>query len=146
MSTYPDRCLVRLERRTIPGERVADTVAEVEAACARVRARRPSFVADVAAGVSQSPSDVDPDAPIVRVLGEALANAGEGTRIEGMTAWTDAAILNDAGIPAVCFGPGDIGLAHAAEEYVIIDEIERATSVLTEVAARWCAGRADTTT
>ena len=44
-----------------------------------------------------------------------------------MTAWTDAALLNAAGIPAICFGPGDIALAHAAEEYVPIDEIERAT-------------------
>jgi acetylornithine deacetylase len=59
-----------------------------------------------------------------------------------MSAWTDAAILNDAGIPAICFGPGDITLAHAAEEYVIIDEIERATAVLTGLARRWCAGTA----
>ena len=44
----------------------------------------------------------------------------EGLRvaIEGMSAWTDAAILNAAGIPAICFGPGDITLAHAAEEFV----------------------------
>ena len=35
-----------------------------------------------------------------------------------MTAWTDAALLNAAGIPAICFGPGDIALAHAAEEYI----------------------------
>jgi acetylornithine deacetylase len=63
-------------------------------------------------------------------------------RIEGMSAWTDAAILNDAGIPAICFGPGDIALAHAAEEYVIIDEIERATAVLTGLARHWCGGTA----
>jgi acetylornithine deacetylase len=140
MSTYPDRCLVRLERRTIPGERPADAVAEVEAACDRVRARRPTFVADVTAGVAQNPSDVDPGAPIVRAIADALRNRGEGTRIEGMTAWTDAAILNDAGVPAVCFGPGDITLAHAAEEYVIIEEIERATAVLDDLARRWCGG------
>ncbi|MFN2567263.1 MAG: ArgE/DapE family deacylase [Gemmatimonadaceae bacterium] len=144
MSTYPERCLLRLERRTIPGERVADAVAEVEAACARVRARRPTFAADVTVTVSQQPSDVDTDAPIVRALAAALAARGESTRIEGMSAWTDAAILNDAGIPAICFGPGDISLAHAAEEFVIIEEIERATAVLTCLAGEWCGGtRAD---
>jgi acetylornithine deacetylase len=140
MSTYPERCLLRLERRTIPGERVSDVVAEVEEACARVRARRPTFVAEVRAGVAQSPSDVDPGAPIVRALGAALAARGESTRVEGMSAWTDAAILNDAGIPAICFGPGDITLAHAAEEFVIIEEIERAAAVLTDLARRWCCG------
>jgi acetylornithine deacetylase len=143
MSTYPERCLLRLERRTIPGERVADVVAEVESACARVRARRPTFAADVAVGVTQSPSDVAVDAPIVRALDAALRARGERPRIEGMSAWTDAAILNDAGIPAICFGPGDITLAHAAEEYVIIEEIERATAVLADLARQWCGGTAN---
>jgi acetylornithine deacetylase len=143
MSTYPERCLLRLERRTIPGERVADVVAEVEAACARIRARRPTFAAEVALGVTQSPSDVETDAPVVHALDAALRACGESVRIEGMSAWTDAAILNDAGIPAVCFGPGDITLAHAAEEYVIIDEIERATAVLTSLARQWCGGTTD---
>jgi acetylornithine deacetylase/succinyl-diaminopimelate desuccinylase-like protein len=59
--------------------------------------------------------------------------------IHGMSAWTDAALLNEAGIPAVCFGPGDISLAHAAEEYIPLDEIDRATAVLTELGRRWCA-------
>ena len=52
--------------------------------------------------------------------------AGEAVAVEGMSAWTDAALLNEAGIPAVCFGPGDISLAHAAEEYIPLDEIDRA--------------------
>jgi acetylornithine deacetylase len=55
-----------------------------------------------------------------------------------MSAWTDAALLNEAGIPAVCFGPGDISLAHAAEEYIPLDEIDRAATVLTEFARSWC--------
>jgi acetylornithine deacetylase len=55
-----------------------------------------------------------------------------------MSAWTDAALLNDAGIPAVCFGPGDISLAHAAEEYIPLDEIDRAAAVMTAFARSWC--------
>jgi acetylornithine deacetylase len=57
--------------------------------------------------------------------------------VEGMSAWTDAAILNSAGIPAICFGPGDISLAHAKEEFVAISEIEQATAVLTRMARDW---------
>jgi acetylornithine deacetylase len=102
--------------------------------------RRPTFAADVAVTIAQQPSDVDTAAPIVRALGAALDACGERRRVEGMSAWTDAAILNDAGIPAICFGPGDIGLAHAAEEYVIIEEIERATAVLDALAREWCRG------
>jgi acetylornithine deacetylase/succinyl-diaminopimelate desuccinylase-like protein len=70
-------------------------------------------------------------------LSDALRTEGERVRVEGMSAWTDAALLNDAGIPAVCFGPGDIKLAHAAEEWIEIAEIERATAVLTRLARQF---------
>jgi acetylornithine deacetylase len=138
MSTYPDRCVIRIERRTIPGETAAGVERELEAACARIAQRTPSFCADVRVTFSQVPSDVSVDAPIVGALAQALGDCGEVRRIEGMTAWTDAALLNAAGIPAICFGPGDIGVAHAAEEWVAIDEIERATRVLARLATSWC--------
>jgi acetylornithine deacetylase len=140
MSTYPDRCTVRIERRTIPGETPEGVRRELENACAVVAARRPSVRADVAVTFSQAPSDVAVDAPIVRALGDAISGRGEAVRVEGMTAWTDAALLNAAGIPAICFGPGDIRLAHAAEEYVLIDEIERATEIMSRLATHWCGG------
>jgi acetylornithine deacetylase len=137
MSTYPDRCVVRIERRTIPGETPAQVLAELEAACSRVASRRPTFRADVAMTFAQEPSDVAVDAPIVRAMETALGECGEPVRVEGMSAWTDAALLNAAGIPAICFGPGDIALAHSAEEWVPVDEIERATQVLTRLAVQW---------
>ena len=137
MSTYPDRCVLKLERRTIPGETAGDAVAEVERACVAVHSLRPSFVAEVRLLVAQGPSDVAVNAPLVRELAHSLEGKGESARIEGMSAWTDAALLNEAGIPAICFGPGDISLAHAAEEYIPLDEIDRATDVLASFAQRW---------
>lgn len=137
LSTYPDRCVLKLERRTIPGERAEDVLADVLRACETVRARRSTFEANVRLLGAQGPSDVPLDAPIVRELAHAAEGLGETARIEGMSAWTDAALLNDAGIPAVCYGPGDISLAHAAEEFVPLTEIDRATDVLAAFAGRW---------
>jgi acetylornithine deacetylase len=139
MSTYPDRCVLRLERRTIPGESAADALDEVLHACGRIRARRATFAADARVMVAQGPSDVATDSPLVLALDAALREGGERVVVEGMSAWTDAALLNEAGIPAVCFGPGDISLAHAAEEYIPLDEIDRAAQVLASFAGRWCA-------
>jgi acetylornithine deacetylase len=138
MSTYPDRCVLKLERRTIPGETADDAIAEVQRACDTVRSRRPTFEARVRASFNQGPSDVPASAPIVRDLMHAMEGLGEAGGIEGMSAWTDAALLNDAGIPAICFGPGDISLAHAAEEYIALEEIDRAAEVLGSFARRWC--------
>jgi acetylornithine deacetylase len=136
-STYPERCELTIERRTLPGESDAIVLAEVQAACDRVRARRPEFRADVALGGSQRPLDLPVDAPLVRAMGDALRAAGEPVRVEGLSCWTDAALLHDAGIPALCFGPGDIALAHADEEWVATDEIERATRALVELVGGW---------
>jgi acetylornithine deacetylase len=142
MSTYPERCALKIERRTIPGETPEDVVHELTALCDAIRPtlerRGKPLNARIDATFSQVPSDVSVEAPIVRALGTALRGTGEAERVAGMSAWTDAAVLNAAGIPAICFGPGDITLAHAAEEYVPIDEIERAARVLTKLACNWC--------
>ncbi len=136
-STYPDRCELTIERRTIPGETPDQVLAEVQAACEHVRFVRPELRYDLRMVLAQEPCDVSPHAPIVRALDRALVDSGVPVRVEGMTAWTDAALLTAAGIPAVCFGPGDILVAHAAEEFIPTAEIERATTVLTRVALDW---------
>lgn len=137
MSTYPDKCILRVERRTIPGESEEKSLSELDAICERVRARRPELNAAVRLIAAQEPSDVAVDAPVVRALVNALESESLAAPIEGLSAWTDAALLNAAGIPAVCFGPGDIALAHAAEEFVPVDEIEKAERVLTRIAFDW---------
>jgi acetylornithine deacetylase len=137
LSTYPDRCSVQLERRTLPGETAGDFAREVEEACARVRARIAPFSADIIPGFAQLPNDVPAAHPVVRALARSLERIGEPAPVEGLPCWTDAALLSAAGIPAICFGPGDIGLAHSAEEYVEIGEIERATVVLSEFVSEW---------
>lgn len=142
-STYPDSCVVTIERRTLPGEHADVAIREVREACARVLQRTPDFSADVRHVFTQAPSDVAIDAPIVTALGASLRQLGESVSIQGMSAWTDAALLNAAGIPTICFGPGDIALAHSAEEWVDVREIERATSVLTELAVQWCNSERD---
>ena len=138
LSTYPDRCVMRLERRTIPGESAADALREVHDACRAVADRAPQFDAEVALLFAQPPSDVDRAAPVVQTLARALSQRGLSTDALGMSAWTDAALLNEAGVPAVCFGPGDMGLAHAAEEYIPVDEVRRAADILEDVARSWC--------
>ena len=138
-STYPERCTLRIERRTLPGETAADALAEVEALCARVRARRPELDVTLRLETSQLPSDVPAEAPIARaVVAAARAVLGTAPAVEGLSAWTDAALLNAAGISAVCYGPGDIALAHAAAEWVPVAEVEQAAAVLARLASAWC--------
>ena len=138
MSTYPELCNLAIERRTLPGESAEKALGEIADACDRVRSEHPQFAARVTLNTAQLPSDVPVDSPIVERLRGALEREGVPVKIEGLSAWTDAAPLNEAGIPTICFGPGDIALAHAAEEFVPIEEIDVATRVLTRVVREWC--------
>jgi acetylornithine deacetylase len=142
-STYPDECVLRIERRTLPGESTDRVMDEFTAACARARARDTRLDVVVEHVLTQAPSDVPEDAPVVRALDAALRASGERPVVIGVTAWTDAALLNAAGIPAICFGPGDMSLAHAAEEWIELEEVERATRVLTRLALDWDVRQAD---
>ena len=56
-----------------------------------------------------------------------------------MTAWVDAAFLNEAGTPAVCFGPGSIEQAHSADEWVETGEVTRCAAILERFAADFLA-------
>jgi len=138
MSTYPETCNLSIERRTLPGESVEKALKEITDSCASLRSRQAHFDARVTLSTAQLPSDVPLESPIVKRLRGALEREKLPVRIEGLSAWTDAALLNEAGIPTICFGPGDIALAHAAEEYVPITEIETATRVLARVVREWC--------
>lgn len=140
LSTYPDKCTVQFERRTIPGESPQDFTRELDDAIQRVRTTRPELDAAILPRFSQAPNEVPADHRIVRLLAGALRAGGMDSAVTGLSCWTDAAILTAAGIPAVCFGPGDIGVAHAHEEFVPVAEVEVATTALAAVMAGWFAG------
>jgi acetylornithine deacetylase len=139
-STYAAQCVVRLERRTLPGEDTAQALAEIEALCAQVAAERPGMAATARVVFAQPPLALAEAAPLVGALQRAGAAAGETLALDGLSCWTDAALFQAAGIPAVCFGPGDIGVAHAATEWLPVDELHRATAVLEALCAGWGRG------
>jgi acetylornithine deacetylase len=133
LSVYPDTCALQMERRTVSGED-ADTVqAEVDAILARLRQDDPAFAAEAHVRAFRSAYRLDPSHALPAAVATALGAAGLNEEPIGMSFWTDAAILADAGIPSVLFGPGGAGL-HSVEEYVLIDEVETCRDVLCSAA------------
>ena len=62
--------------------------------------------------------------------------------IEGVPYGSDLRLFtNHADIPSVLFGPGDVRLAHAANEYVDIKEIMFSTEIIANMIVNWCGGR-----
>jgi acetylornithine deacetylase len=135
LSTYPDRCTLSIERRTVTGEPPESLRREVEAALDRLRAADPRFRASARLTFARSPYLTPEGHPLPRMLRESL---GRPTTVGAMSFWTDAAILGAAGIASVVFGPGGAGL-HGLEEYVRLDEVLACREALVSVARRFCA-------
>jgi acetylornithine deacetylase len=129
-SVYPESCELVLERRTMPGESPRDVLAELQAVLDRVAGREPDMAGSLEVTLERPGTEVATDSTLVSGLLAAGAAHGLAPRIEGMTAWVDGALLNEAGIPAVCFGPGDMAQAHTADEWIEVSEIEVCASVL----------------
>jgi succinyl-diaminopimelate desuccinylase len=67
------------------------------------------------------------------------ARLGARPQPKSATYFTDAAVLKDAyrDIPMVVLGPGEPQLAHQTDEYCLIDRIEQAVDIYTELIKDW---------
>ena len=87
----------------------------------------------------------DLDDPIIQTLIDAIVRStGDAPIIEGVTYGSDLRLFtNHAHIPAVLFGPGELRLAHAANEYVEIDEVLKTIKIIANMIVDWCGGTFD---
>jgi acetylornithine deacetylase/succinyl-diaminopimelate desuccinylase-like protein len=115
----------------IPGERNKDVEGELQELIDDLRARDPQFDADLVNVAICPPMEISEDEEIVTAVCSAAQEiTGVETPIGGWSATADSNILvNFGGIPTVIFGPGDVALAHKANEYVEIEEVIAATKI-----------------
>ena len=129
-SVYPDHCEVQLECRTMPGTLAESVMADMQRALDDLRVREPSLHASLETTLARPGTEVPVDSELVRGLLAAGAAHGVARSVQGMTAWVDAAFLNESGIPAVCYGPGATEQAHTADEWIETGEIVACANVL----------------
>jgi acetylornithine deacetylase len=141
LSSYPDRCTLRFERRTLLGEPDGAPLAEAEAVLDGLRAEDPELEVAVRPLFARRPYETPPGHPLPDLLAAALAAQGRPARRSGVTFWTDAAVLGHAGIPTVLFGPGGEGL-HSTRERVRIGEVLACRDALADLAWAFCAAGA----
>lgn len=138
LSSYPERCLLSAERRTLPGETPGSAEAEFVQIVENLRQSDPSFNAVVRRGIDRSPLETREDAEIVQSLQAASVKLlNQPRQIAGVQFWTDAAVLSAAGIPSVLFGPSGSG-AHAVEEWVDLSSVRTCADIYLATAIDFC--------
>jgi acetylornithine deacetylase/succinyl-diaminopimelate desuccinylase-like protein len=126
-SSYPERCLLTGERRTLPGESTAEIEQELRGLIDRTDAA-------VRLTFAREPFEIDPGGELPQLA----ARSAGSSRFHGIAFWTDAALLAEAGVPTVLYGPSGAG-AHATEEWVELASLERCARVYLETARAFCA-------
>ena len=139
LSTYPARCLLSVERRTIPGETIAEVEEQIAAMLDEAGAADSSFQAEQRTLLVRDPFSVGLDQPIVDLARRHLARTtGQDPEIIGAGGWMDSAFLSAAGIPTVIFGPDGEG-AHADVEWVDLVSATRTADALLGFLVEFCA-------
>jgi acetylornithine deacetylase len=132
LTTYAPECRLQVERRTLPGETEAGTIAEIARVVLEVDAG-----ATVSAGLSRPPMTCPPEAPIAQAVRAAATQVlGHPVAEVGVQYWMDAAIFDGAGIPTVDFGPTGGG-AHETVEWVSLESVAITARVLADAARRF---------
>ena len=138
-SSYPARCVLQAERRTIPGETAELAERELHQIVDRAGEGDPDFSARIRAPISREPFAVSEDSEIVGLVRRHATDVlGAAPEVVGVPFWADSALLAAAGIPTVVFGPLGEGL-HSEVEWVDVASLERCVEIYTAVASELCA-------
>lgn len=133
-STYPERCVLQAERRTVPGESHYQFEAELQGLLDRLQRDDRDFKGTWRTVAARRPFEVSEGEEIVRLV-QSYGGAGKPV---GESYWADSALIAELLIPTVLFGPGGEG-AHAQVEWVSIADVERCAAVFLSVATEFCA-------
>ncbi|MDY0235469.1 MAG: M20 family metallopeptidase [Gudongella sp.] len=141
-STVADKCILRIDRRFIPGEDKDTAMAEYQDIIDILKAEDITFNAKIEItpesilALYHPPLITSFNEPIVTAVRESIKQIinKEPTITRGI-GWSDAALLKTyANIPTVVLGPGDLSLAHTEKEHVKIVDLVNAVDIYSNIA------------
>lgn len=138
LSSYPEKCILSVERRTLQGETPEFVEAEFTNIVEEIQLSDPTFNAVIRRGIDRSSLETSEDTEIVKAIQDAAVKIlNHPAQIAGVQYWTDAAILSAAGIPSVLFGHSGAG-AHAVEEWVDLASVRACAEIYLATATSFC--------
>ena len=144
-STVPGACELHCRLSCYPGQTVAETRSEIEAAVAGAVAGDPWFEEHPPVitwdGFQSAGSEISTGAPVVRMLDSWHAYlTGSPLEPVGSTGINDMRYYNFRGIPSACYGT--VGMnAHGADEWLDLKSLAPTAKVLGAFMLNWCGAK-----
>ena len=137
-ATYPAKAVLGIEIGTQPGEHLSDRVKEIELIFADLAQTLPGFSAEVDVKLDRDPFKAEGHEPLLAALDEAAISViGRPFEPSGLNAWTDAALLQNAGVPTVLIGSAG-GNYHAPDEWASISELTSLANIVERAVTLFC--------
>jgi acetylornithine deacetylase len=134
----PDTCTIEIDRRLLPGETVSGVLAHYQGLLDALKAEHPTLDAIMEPPMlTDEALETSADCAAARVASSVLAEMGLDGELCGVPFGSDASKLSRQGVPSLVIGPGSIDRAHAAVEFVELDQVERAVEFYREFILRF---------
>lgn len=129
LNIVPDRCVIGVDIRTLPGQNHDAILYEIERLLARLRTANRQFDGTLSVDRSVEAMETDADCPFVKTFCSAVDV--DMTNAIGFT--TDAPHLVGLGAPIVIYGPGQPSQCHQVNEHLAVADLQQATDVFKQV-------------
>lgn len=133
MNVVPDRCVVDIDRRIIPGETPKSALEEF-----RKIAKRLKLDAGIEQLTARNPMELSKDSPIIKAVMELVP----GAELAGLSGYTETEMYyRELGIDCVSWGAalkGGLDNAHVPDEYADAEEIKRSVELYDKLVRRLC--------
>jgi diaminopropionate ammonia-lyase family len=138
-SSYPDKCTITVEFRTVPAQTEQSILRDISALLKEIAQQKPRFkYAEPRITMSRPTQKVAADHPFVqKAVACASAVLGSKPAVKAGPFWTDAALLGAVGIPSIVYGPAGEGL-HAKEEWVEVESLQLFEKLFTQLVQDFC--------
>ena len=143
-STVADKCSIRLDRRCLTDETIAQVYEELQAICDELHEEDPKFEAEIrdvfnGETMPHIPFCTDENSPLVKAAENALGREGMTPVLTCFPAWSDAGFMNAlTKSECIVLGPGDLSVAHSIHEKISKRQLLSAVSVYEEMAREIC--------
>jgi len=125
INVIPDSCQLQIDWRILPGLDPRQRCLELQNAIKKMV----NVPLEVELLSVFEPMETDSHHPLTQSLWQTARKVQPHSQLSGAAYATDASAFANLDIPAVVFGPGTIRQAHTQDEYITIEQLEKAEEV-----------------